>query len=464
MAKIGGGEWLMRFLMDQGLQGDDLRRMWSIGMRESGGRPEVDNAGLNRDGSVDYGLFQINGAAHGARIKEKFGWGLEDLRDPVKNFQVMRWMSNNGKDLSAWGVANPDGSVTGWAANIGPSQRAKFTAAMNSRMKEFDVVAKKVGVTPGAAALPKGTLGNAASGTPGTADAVDPLTAKQMAARYGMAYEVIMTQPELRKIFQKAALQQSSDAEIAAEIQNSKWYRNNSDYARTAWTQKQMGGADWQTTQQTARQAVEAEALRIGSDLTEEEKNALTHRFLFEGWGTQGRQGLLTQALAENIDTLDDTGMLGGESGNVEEQLMTTAERNGLKLGQNYYTSKARSIASGLTTADDVKREIRAQAASLWPTWKDKIMAGEDARDLADGYLTLYAQEMEVNKNTIKLTDPYIRSAMTQMDEKGDPQQLGLWEFQTKLRSDPRWMKTKAATDSVSSIALDVFKSFGIMG
>jgi hypothetical protein len=43
-----------------GFGGNDLVVAVAVALAESGGRPGIDNAGLNSDGSVDYGLWQIN--------------------------------------------------------------------------------------------------------------------------------------------------------------------------------------------------------------------------------------------------------------------------------------------------------------------------------------------------------------------------------------------------------------------
>jgi len=53
---------------------------------------------------------------------------------------------------------------------------------------------------------------------------------------------------------------------------------------------------------------------------------------------------------------------------------------------------------------------------------------------------------------------------MTGVDDKGNPKQMGLWEFETQLKSDPAWMKTKQATDTVSSIGTDILRKFGFLG
>lgn len=47
-----------------GFRGDDLITAVAVAMAESGGRPDINNAGTNSNGTVDYGLWQIN-SIHG---------------------------------------------------------------------------------------------------------------------------------------------------------------------------------------------------------------------------------------------------------------------------------------------------------------------------------------------------------------------------------------------------------------
>ena len=69
-------------------------------------------------------------------------------------------------------------------------------------------------------------------------------------------------------------------------IQNSEWFRNNDQYARTAWARETLGGADWQANLSEARKAVQIAAAQIGSDVTDEEVNALAKRYVMRVGGS----------------------------------------------------------------------------------------------------------------------------------------------------------------------------------
>ena len=190
---------------------------------------------------------------------------------------------------------------------------------------------------------------------------------------------------------------------------------------------------------------------------------ANTQRYIYEGWGEVGRQQLLNDALAVGLTTGTD-GFMAGAAGDLQQTLKDVANRNGLPLSQGYYESAAKSVASGLTTENDWIRDLRAQAASLWPSYADKINAGVDVGDLASGYVNTMANTLEINASEISLNDPSIREALSSFDDKGNPLPMGLWDFQNKLRSDPRWMNTKQATDSISETANTVLEMFGLRG
>jgi hypothetical protein len=66
--------------------------------------------------------------------------------------------------------------------------------------------------------------------------------------------------------------------------------------------------------------------------------------------------------------------------------------------------------------------------------------------------------------NSISLDDPYIRQALTGVNDKGEPAATSLWEFQKKLRSDPRWMNTAKAQNEITGVTGKVMQMFGLTG
>jgi len=291
----------------------------------------------------------------------------------------------------------------------------------------------------------------------------DQLDRAELEASYKSAVGIIYAVPELQQLFEDALNSEWTAASVKAAVQSSDWYRANNEYFRMAWAKASIGGADWTATQETARLAVQAAATAKGRTLTAAELEANTQRYIYEGWGEVGRQQLLNDALAVGLTTGTD-GFMAGAAGDLQQTLKDVANKNGLPLSQGYYESAAKSVASGLTTENDWIRDLRAQAASLWPSYADKINAGVDVGDLASGYVNTMANTLEINASEISLNDPTIREALSSFDDKGNPLPMGLWDFQNRLRNDPRWMNTKQATDSISEMANTVLEMFGLRG
>ena len=295
----------------------------------------------------------------------------------------------------------------------------------------------------------------------------DPLSEAELARKYGYALRIMKSDPEVWALFQRAANakkgQWTADR-FVAELMSTQWYAENNEFARNAIAAEAMGGADWQAQVQTAQLAVQAEATNRGVDLTPEESQDLAEQAIAGGWLEAGREQLLTNALASRITATPEGQFMEGQSGNMEARWMQTAALNGLKLSRDFYASAARSVAMDLSTVEDVERQIREQAASLWPTFSQQIMNGQDARVLASGYINMMAQELEMDAEMIDLNDPMIMSAVGGVDESGKPKMEGLWDFQQRLRKDPRWMQTKGAADQISSTARTVMEIFGLVG
>lgn len=95
---------LTKILSSVGFKGETLKIAWAVAMKESTGRPYSHNRNRNT-GDNSYGLFQINMIdSLGPARRKQFGLtSNEELFDPVRNAKIAYFMSNGGKNWSAWG-------------------------------------------------------------------------------------------------------------------------------------------------------------------------------------------------------------------------------------------------------------------------------------------------------------------------------------------------------------------------
>ena len=253
-------------------------------------------------------------------------------------------------------------------------------------------------------------------------------------------------------------------ANFQNDVLDSTWWKENNEYARAAFAQKQTDPAAYAAAIEDATNYVRQAARAIGVPVDDASLARLAEQVITDGWNKPGREYKLDEALNEFAGAALAEGTATGNLANYVAGFRATAAMNGLQFDNGYYDSLAKSVSSGLMSAEDADREIRQQAASLFPVFGDRIMAGYNARDLASSYIYMMGSELELDPQSISLNDPFIRKALNGADEQGNPKMQSLWEFQQELRNDPRWMNTNKAQNQITSIASDVMQMFGLVG
>jgi hypothetical protein len=280
--------------------------------------------------------------------------------------------------------------------------------------------------------------------------------------------------PELQQIFEKHYGLGSFEPNNSVGIQNfkndildSEWMQERSDDAIKAWALERTRPEEFNRRKETAKVQLKRIAVELGiPEIPEDVLEELASDWLYRGWDREDRRLELNEILGKRVDFQDVDGRssLRGQAGDIAESLQTIAQRNGLRLNEDYFLGAARSIISGLQTLEDVERDLREQAAGMWPAFGDRIRAGENAMDLASGYINLMAQEFEIDPSGINLDDPFLMQAFGGLNQEGQPQLMSLWDFRTKLREDPRWMNTLNAQNSIADIGNSVLRMFGMVG
>jgi hypothetical protein len=91
-----------------GFKGKDLVVAWAVAKKESNGRPLAFN-GNHKTGDSSYGMFQINMIDNlGPDRRDKFDLDSNaELFNPVKNAEIVYYMTNGGEDWSSWKGITP---------------------------------------------------------------------------------------------------------------------------------------------------------------------------------------------------------------------------------------------------------------------------------------------------------------------------------------------------------------------
>jgi hypothetical protein len=153
--------------------------------------------------------------------------------------------------------------------------------------------------------------------------------------------------------------------------------------------------------------------------------------------------------------------VLGGSAGANLTALKQVAAANGFDL-QEVYGSKINDWVTRMAQGESVetfKSLIRDRAAVGLPDKVGNLLRqGLDLEDIYDPYRQIMASVLEIDKGSIKLTDPTLTNAF------GADRELPLYEFKRSLRKDSRWQYTNNAREEVSDSVLGVLKDFGFQG
>lgn len=153
--------------------------------------------------------------------------------------------------------------------------------------------------------------------------------------------------------------------------------------------------------------------------------------------------------------------VLGGSAGVNLTALKQAAAANGFDL-QEVYGDKLNDWVTRMAKGESVetfKSLIRDRAAIGLPDKVANLLRqGLDLEDIYSPYRNIMASVLELEPDSIKLTDPALTNAF------GADRELPLYEFKRSLRKDARWQYTDNAREEVSSAALGILRDFGFQG
>lgn len=135
---------------------------------------------------------------------------------------------------------------------------------------------------------------------------------------------------------------------------------------------------------------------------------------------------------------------------------------NGLSFTDDFIGRKAQAIALGEDTLDNVVGVMRTHVSKAFPGFAEQVQSGYSVRDLADPYLSLASQVLEVNPNDLSLTDPLVQKALqgTGQGDSGMP----LWKFEELARQDKRWQYTDNARNQIVGGMMELGRLMGFEG
>jgi hypothetical protein len=289
----------------------------------------------------------------------------------------------------------------------------------------------------------------------GTAPVTPKLDKDELASEYGLTSALINSSKELKSLFSKAVAGGWSAAKFQASLKNTKWWKTQSDTLRKYIITKFEDPATFKQNWSNAQYKVNQLAVQVGIGnqiLAGGKSSKLLKEAIYNslalGWSDDRiKDWLGTKATTHG-------GIMWGEAGDAFDKLHTVAYTNGMKYSSDWYKKQAVAVVSGKTTENTVEAQIRQAAAAQYSAFSTQILAGQNAIDLAAPYIKSVSSLLELPETDVDLFNKHVADAM----KKATP----LYEFETQVRSDPLWNKTKNAQDSAMALAHQVAKDFGL--
>lgn len=296
-------------------------------------------------------------------------------------------------------------------------------------------------------------------------------TPEDIKAQYGFVAMLAQSVPEIGALMQRAVTEKWTAERFQMAVANTGWWKSTPAQTR-----------QW-VTQQAADPASASRSMTTGGD----EINVIATRLGFQGIPQATLQQIwLDGQLAGYDDSMMQqwtwnalwnygraSGQVptGGEFGARVQQARELAGSYGYmpeNLDSQIQAAMGMALTSGQTGDGgmaDWMNKLKSYAKSKFAPFADRIDKGETVYDIAQPYLDMYAQTLEVNAHDVGLDDKDVQRWLQGKSEAGKPPAAtAVWQAQQELRKDARWGFTNNARQSAAETATVIGKAFGMIG
>lgn len=277
---------------------------------------------------------------------------------------------------------------------------------------------------------------------------------------YGLAASFMESDPELANIYSEAVAGTWSTDQFQAALQNTDWWKANSDSARKMLQEKYADPAQYQQDIQNKTTELTDLASKLGVHISSTGMSSLADLALVTNMNDAQINGYLSKYLE-----LSQQGHFSGYAGQVELGVREYAREMGVPLTDSYVESAVSGIVAGTDSLQERRANIQTIAEQTFPAYAKEINQGMTVGQIAAPYLAAQAKLWEVDPNKIDLFDPTLRGALQSTTTQGQdaiPSQMPLYDFEKQLRSNSKWLSTNNARESMTSAASQVLSDMGL--
>lgn len=279
--------------------------------------------------------------------------------------------------------------------------------------------------------------------------------------KYGYVGTLANSNPELKKILLDMAGKNASVEEFTRAVQDSKWWKNSADSVKQYQILRATKPGEFATQQGTMISRVRRLAGQMGVRLTEGHGGTLSH--LVTGAMQFGWSEDELRAQVGGMYSLNRGHEAGGDAGKTTQQLRQIYANYGIPVSVDAQAKATRAILSGRATIDTYMGQALEAAKSRYAALAPQLDQGMTVHDIADPYMQVMANTLEIPQSRVNLTDRRVQQALTARDDKGQPTVKPLWQFEQDLKTTPEWDKTKNATNAAYDMVNKIGKDWGFL-
>lgn len=292
-------------------------------------------------------------------------------------------------------------------------------------------------------------------------------TPEDIKAQYGFVAMLAAAVPEVGALMQRAVNEKWTAERFQMEVANTGWWKNTPAPVRQWVTQQAADPASAWRAMKTGADQVKLYAGRLGFENVDQ---ATLEKIWLEGQ-LAGFDETLLQQHTWNFLSKNQGMPTGGEYGARAQQARELAASYGFMPGDldNQIRNAVGSSLSVGQVGDAAMAawvdKMKSYAKSKYSAFADRIDRGETVMDIAQPYIEMYSNTLEMNAHDVSLDDKYIQQWLQGRSEAGKPPaSVPVWAAQQELRKDARWGYTQNARQAAAETATVIGKAFGMIG
>ena len=253
---------------------------------------------------------------------------------------------------------------------------------------------------------------------------------------------------------------QMTPEEFGAQLKNTAWYKRYGDTYREWQILSRVDPATAAARQGQTRARLSQMATQQGITLDPKRLNDMAWRVQAYKWD----DGQIASALAAEMkyDPKAADNYRGGMAVQASK-IKELAAAYGVDVDDKTAFGLMQKLVGQQVTEEGVTEYVKKIAKSRYQGLADDIDAGMTVADYAEPFVQAQARLLEVDPADVKLKDNFIQAALQNKDPKtGAFTPLSMFDFEKRVKSDPRWSKTKNGRDDLMEGARQVLSDWGL--